>query len=195
MRLRGGEMAYSSRSLLLHGSVGVIMAVLVIAAVNLPIISPILVDAKIGTLVVKVTDAPAPDLRDLHLTINSVEVLGKTGNWNTLPIDDGLQYFDLLQLKNVTKDLSVGKMDVGNYTGIRLQIVSADATLDDGRNIALNVPSGNIDIQVYFEVKPGKTTSLIVDIIVDKIQIAERGNSGKPANLNPQFRAITIPPP
>lgn len=89
----------------------------------------------------------------------------------------------------------MGSIRVGNYTRIRLQIVSANATLDDGRNIALDVPSGNIDIQVHFEVKPGKTTSLIVDIIVDKIQIAERGNSGKPANLNPQFKAITIPPP
>ncbi|MCJ7761661.1 DUF4382 domain-containing protein [Candidatus Bathyarchaeota archaeon] len=188
-------MAYSSRSLLLHGSVGVIIAVLIIAAVNLPVISPILVEAKIGTLAVKVTDAPVPYLRNLHLAINSVEVLGKTGDWNKLPINGGLQYFDLLQLQNVTKDLSVGSIHVGNYTRIRLQIVSANATLDDGRNIALNVPSGNIDIQVHFEVKLGKTTSLIVEIIVDKIQIAERGNSGKPANLNPQFKAIIIPPP
>ncbi len=188
-------MASSSKSLLLHGGVGVIIAVIIIAVVNLPAISPILVEAKTGTLVVKVTDAPVPDLRHLNLAINSVEVLDKTGDWNTMPINGGSQYFDLLQLRNITRDLSVSSIHVGIYTRMRLRIVSADATLDDGRNIALNVPSGNIDIQVHFEVKPGKTTSLIVDIIVDKVQIAERGNSGNPANLNPQFKAIIIPPP
>ena len=188
-------MASSSKSLLLHGGVGVIIAVLIIAAVNLPVISPILVEAKTGTLVVKVTDATVPSLRNLNLAINSVDVLEKTGDWSMMPINGGSQYFDLLQLENITRDLSVGSIRVGNYTKMRLQIVSADATLDDGRNIVLNVPSGRIDIQANFEIKPGKTTSLIVDIIVDKIRIAERGNSGNPANLNPQFKAIIIPPP
>ncbi|MCJ7771071.1 DUF4382 domain-containing protein [Candidatus Bathyarchaeota archaeon] len=188
-------MAYSSRSLLLHGCVGVIIAVLIIAVVsppNIPLITP--VDAK-GTLEVKVTDAPVPDLKHLNLAIDSVEVLNKSGGWNTLSVSGGSTYFDLLQLQNVTKDLSVGKIPPGNYTKIRLMIVSADAKLDDDRDINLDVPSGKIDIQVHFEIKAGKTTSLVIDIIVDKIQIAERGHSGKPVNLNPQFKAIVIPPP
>ena len=188
-------MAYGSKTLLLYGGIVVITAVLIIAAVYSPMILPIFhVEAKTGTLIVKVTDAPVPDLRHLNLTINKVEVSNETGDWNTLPITGGSLYFDLLQLQNVTRDLSIGSIPVGNYTRIRLQIVSANATLADGSNITLNVPSGHIDIQVHFEIKFGKTTNLIIDIIVDKIQIAERGKSGKPANLNSQFRVITIPP-
>jgi hypothetical protein len=188
-------MAYSSRSLLLHGCVGVIIAVLIIAVVSLPsipLIAP--VDAK-GTLEVKVTDAPVPNLKHLNLAINSVEALNKSGGWNTLSISGGSIYFDLLQLQNVTKDLSIGKIPPGNYTKIRLMIVSADAKLDDDGDINLDVPSGKIDIRVHFEIKAGKTTSLVIDIIVDKIQIAERGHSDRHANLNPQFKAIVIPPP
>jgi hypothetical protein len=66
--------------------------------------------------------------------------------------------------------------------------------LSDGTTITLNVPPRHVDIQIRFEIKPGKTTSLIIEIVVDKIQIAERGSSGNPANLNPQFKAITVPP-
>lgn len=189
-------MAYGSKTIFLYGGIGIIAAVLIIAAIYSPMILPIFqVQAKTGTLVVKVTDAPVPDLRHLNLTINKVEVSNETGNRNTLPISGGSIYFDLLELENVTKDLSIGSLPVGNYTKFRMQIVTANATLADGRIITLNVPSGHIDIQVHFEIKAGKTTSLIIDIIVDKIQIAERGKSGMPANLNPQFKAVTIPPP
>ena len=188
-------MTYNSKKIFLYGSAGIIAAVLIIAAIFSPMIFPLFqVEAKTGTLSVKVTDAPVPDLRHLNLTINKVEVSNETGNWETLPISGGALYFDLLKLQNVTKDLSIGEIPIGNYTKIRMQIVTANATLADGRNIPLNVPSGHIDIKTHFEIQPGKMTSLIIDIIVDRIKIAERGNSGKPANLNPQFKAITIPP-
>jgi len=189
------KLAYGSKNIVIYGGVGIIAAVLIIAAVYSPMILPIFqVEAKTGTLAVKVTDAPVTDLRHLNLTINEVAVSNETGNWNALPISGGSLYFDLLQLENVTRDLSIGKIPVGNYTKIRMQIVTANATLADGRVITLNVPSGHIDIKVAFEIKAGKTTGLIIDIIVDKIDIVERGKSGKPANLNPQFKAITIPP-
>ena len=38
-----------------------------------------------------------------------------------------------------------------------------------------------------------KTTSLIIDVLVDRIHIAERGSSGLTANLDPQFKAIATP--
>lgn len=83
---------------------------------------------------------------------------------------------------------------IGNYTKIRLQIVTAKATLGDNRTIDLSVPPGHIDIKTHFKIKKNATTSLIIDIMVDKINIAERGNSGKSANLNPQFKVIVVPP-
>ena len=188
-------MAYGSRTLLLHGGIGIITAALIIAAVYSPMILPIFqADAKTGTLIVKVTDAKDSDLKHLNITINSVEVSNETGGLNTLPIEGGSLYFDLLQLQNVTRDLSIGSIPVGNYTKIRIQILSANATLADGSSLMLNVPSGYIDIRVHFEIKARKTTSLLIDIIVDKIHIAERGKSGQPANLNPQFKTIIIPP-
>jgi len=187
-------MAHGTRKVFLYGAVGILAATIlssslwILPALFMP------VSAGRGTLVVKATDAPVPDLLNLYLTVSSVDVLNRTGGWIPLTIDGGKQYFDLLKLENVTRDLAIGSLPVGNYSKIRLKIDAASATLGDGRQIDLNVPSGHIDLQVKFEIKKGATTGLIVDIVADKVQIAERGKSGKPANLNPQFKLVVIPP-
>ena len=187
-------MAHETRKIFVYGAVGILAATILSSSLWMLPALFMPVSAGKGTLVVKATDAPVPDLLNLNLTISSVDVLNSTGGWIPLTIDGGEQYFDLLKLANVTRDLAIGSLPVGNYSKIRLQIVAANATLGDGRQIDLNVPSGHIDLQVRFEIKEGATTGLIVDIVADKVQIAERGRSGKPANLNPQFKLIVIPP-
>ena len=187
-------MAYGTRKILVYGVIGILAATILSSSILMLPNLFVNVNARTGTLVVKVTDAPVPDLRNLNLTISSVEVLNSTGGWIPLPISSGTSYFDLLKLQNVTKDLAIGSMPVGNYSKIRLKIDTANATLGDGGKIDINVPPGHIDLKVNFEIKEGKTTGLIVDIVADKIQIAERGKSGKPANLNPQFKLVVIPP-
>ena len=191
-------MAYDVRKICFYGAMGMLTAVLIIAAalstpiILLQIFPP--AEAKTGTLIVKLTDAPVTNLKHLNLTIDKLEVRNETGHWTSLPVLDGVASFDLLELENVTMDLAICEIPIGNYTKIRMQVVSANATLSDNTVIPLNVPSGHVDIHAHFEIKPGKTTSLIIDIIVDKVHIAERGKSGKPANLNPQFKPIVIPP-
>jgi hypothetical protein len=182
----------AKRLTLRYGAAAVVLSLIIIGTTLYA--NPFAANAKTGTLTVKVKDAPVPDLLNLNLTISSFEVLNATGKWISLPIEGGTQYFDLLKLENVTRDLAVGKLPVGNFSKIRLKIDTANATLSDGRKIDLNVPSGHIDLQVKFEIKGGKTTSLIIDIIADKVQIAEWGSSGKPANLNPQFKFVVMPP-
>ena len=187
-------MAYGTRKVIIYGVIGILAATILSSSLGIIPNLFMATNAKTGTLAVKVKDAPVPSLLNLNLTISSFEVLNSTGKWVSLPIEGGVQYFDLLKLDNVTRDLAVGSLPVGNFSKIRLKIDTANATLSDGRQIDLNVPSGRIDLQVKFEIKGGKTTSLIIDIIADKVQIAERGNSGKPANLNPQFKFAVIPP-
>jgi len=188
------KMAHETHKVFVYGAMGILAATLLSSSLwMLPnLFMP--VNAGKGTLVVKVTDAPVPDLLNLYLTITSVDVLDPTGGWTPLTIDGGKQYFDLLKLENVASDLAVGTLPVGSYSKIRLRIESATATLGDERRIDLNVPSGHVDLQIKFEIVEGATTGLIVDIVADKVQIAERGRSGMPANLNPQFKCVVIPP-
>jgi hypothetical protein len=115
-------------------------------------------------------------------------------SWVPVPISGGIQQFDLLKLQGVTRDLALGNLPVGNFSKIRLRIDAANATLGDGSKINLKVPSGHIDLQVSFEIEAGKTTSLVIDIIVDSVQIAEAGQSGNAPNLNPQFKFLVVSP-
>lgn len=192
------KMAYGNRKIIFYGAAGIIAAIIMIAAVLsassiINLVNPPRT-SNLGMLIVKVTDAPVPDLKNLNLTIDSVDVSNETGNWIPVPITNGTAYFDLLKLENVTRDLGTSSIPAGNYTKIRMHIVSANATKSDDGVMELNVPPGHIDISVHFEIKAEKTTSLIIDIIVDKVQIAKNGNSGNPANLNPQFKATVVPP-
>lgn len=193
-------MMYTSRKKLYYGAAGFLAAVILIAVVSstpmiLQTIFPPVVEAKTGTLIVKLTDAPVPDLKHLNLTINRVEVRDEAGNWTSTGLLSADTYFDLLKLENVTMDLAISEgILIGNYTKIRLKIVTANATLGDNRTIELSVPRGHIDLKTHFEIKKNATTNLIIDIMFDKIKIAERGNSGKSANLKPQFKVIVVPP-
>jgi hypothetical protein len=186
-------MAYGTRKILIYGVIGILAATILSSSIMM-LPNLFMANANTGTLVVKVTDAPVPDLLNLYLTISSVEVLDRTGGWIPLTVSVGTDSFDLLKLENEAIDLAIGKILVGDYSKIRLKIETASATLIDGSPIDLNVPPGHIDLQVKFEIKEGKTTGLIVDIIADKAQIAESGRSGKPANLNPQFKLVVMPP-
>jgi len=184
-------MAYESRKVLVYGIIGILAATILSSSLGI-IPNLFMVNAK-GTLDVKVTDAPVPDLKELWITISSFEVQDSEGTWTQVPIEGGTKKFDLLLLIDVTMNLAEVDLPVGEFTKIRLKIDEASALIGD-ETIPLNVPSGHIDLQVKFEIRGGKTTSLIIDIIADKVQIAERGSSGKPANLNPQFKFLVVPP-
>ncbi|MEM2428030.1 MAG: DUF4382 domain-containing protein [Candidatus Bathyarchaeia archaeon] len=170
----------------------VVVVFAVVVVYMFPTLKRLIFPPKTGTLIVEVTDAPIHSLAHLNISIDDVEVQKEAGGWIKLEICNSS--FDLLKLQNVTSSLAIGELEPGNYSKIRMHIVEANATLDDGTVILLNVPPEHIDIQVHFEVKRGETTKLIIDIDVDKIQIAENAASGKPANLNPQFKTTVISP-
>lgn len=136
--------------------------------------------ANDGTLTILLTDAPV-QLKELNVTIDKVQVHMEGGGnetWTTLPFvgDVSQVSVNLLTLQNVTKDLSVGQVSAGNYTMIRLGIVSASVTYADGTTEAVRVPSGNINIIVHFEVKAGGTTKVLIDMTSDFVAISHSGN-------------------
>lgn len=167
-----------------------IMVLAVIVVYIFPTLTRLLFPPKTGTLIVEVTDAPVSSLKHLNISIDSVEVQKESEGWIKLEIRNAS--FDLLKLQNVTSTLAIGELEPGNYSKIRMHIVEANATLNDGTVILLNVPPGHIDLQVQFEIEAGRKTTILIDIDVDKIQIAENAISGKPANLNPQFKTTVL---
>ena len=150
-------------------------------------------DGDVGTLVVRLTDAPFPiDLVDeANVTINKIELRESADGddpFLTL-IEDVELPFNLLDLQNdVTGDLVQIEIPVGSYNLVRLYVSEANVILKDGTNFDLTIPSGaqtgiKIFIQPAIEVVGGLTSELLLDFDVSKSFVVQ-GNPNTPAGIN-----------
>lgn len=170
-------MAVEARKIGLYGILGVLGAILIIAGIlisglRLPTFVP-----NTGTLIIKLTDAPA-NITHLNVTITGVSVrrvengsepwvdLGFVGGESSVSLD-------LLELENVTRDLSATDIPSGSYTKIRMDVGVTNVTYAEGGWDPVNVPSGKIDLIVRFEIESGGVRMVLVDMWV---AISESGN-------------------
>lgn len=177
-------MTFGARKVGMYGTMGVLVAALIIAGIvfsglRLPAFVP-----NTGTLIIKLTDAPA-NITHLNVTITSISVQrveDDNETWVDLAFVDGVSSvsLDLLELENVTRDLSVTDIPSGNYTKIRLSIGEANVTYAEGGWEPVRVPSGKIDVIVHFEIESGGVRIVLIDMWV------AISNSG---NLRPVLKA------
>lgn len=129
-------------------------------------------NAGMGTLEVSITDAPRHDqVTKVWVTIGDVQVhkagIGQDddsdGSWMTVLEDVG--EVELLSLTNgIVQKLGSAQLASGNYTQVRLEVVSAKVQLNGGGdNVTAEVPSGKIKLVHPFEVKDGCITGLKLD--------------------------------
>jgi len=175
-------MAFEARKLVFFGIAGILLASLIIAAV---VVAP--ATAKTGILIVKVTDKPPQrqNLQKLLVTIDQLTAhrqgAGITGDtWVTLQFKEGVTEveIDLLELENVIKDFSITEIPEGNYTMLKMRVVSATAVYSTGE-VPLKVPGEHIMMPIHFRIKAGKATTVLLDINYDKIVIS-KANTLKP---------------
>jgi hypothetical protein len=166
------------------GAAGVVIALLVIAGLWTSGLLPWLQNR--GILVVKLTDAPV-ELEHLNVTITSLAVqkAGEDSGWMNLSFVEGKTsiYVDILALQNITQDLSVTQLSSGNYTKLRMDISTANATYTDGTTVNLTVPPGHLDIIIHFEIIAGETTTLLVDMT---------GHISETNRLTPELKATVV---
>ena len=171
-------MTFDARKVGMYGTMGVLVAALIIAGIvfsglRLPTFVP-----NTGTLIIKLTDAPV-DLKHLNITITSVSIHRVEDDvWENLTFVGGVSSvsLDLLELVNVTRDLSETVIDSGNYTKIRLSIGEANVTYAEGGSGPVRVPSGKIDVKVHFEIESGGVRIVLIDMWVDWIAISNSNN-------------------
>jgi hypothetical protein len=191
-------MMEDAKPLGLYGASGILVAIIIIAGIitssmHFPSLRlPDFFAADKGTLVIKLTDAPV-DLQSLYVNISSLEalkVLNDAEEWIPLSFVDGKSwvYVDILTLQNVSMDLSITEIPPGNYTKLRMKITSAQAIYkEDTSPVELIVPPGKIDIIIHFEVKPGETTKILIDMEAKWVAIS------KTHRLRPVLKATLIP--
>lgn len=183
----------SRRYILTFAVIGILIAtgLIAIGTFGPTVLLPTIFPARAGTLDIKVTDAPVQDLSSLNITVDQFEVhQQETGQWINVTINKGQVTFDLVKLRNITQDAALDQITPGNYTKIRMHVLSAIAQIDGGDLITVRFPPNKLDIIVHFEVKAGQTTSVILDIQVDTFKIAENPQH----NATPVIKATVIPP-
>ncbi len=173
-------MTFDARKVGLYGTTGVLVAALIIAGIVFSGLRLPTFVSNTGTLIIKLTDAPA-NITHLNVTITSVSVQrveNDNETWVDLAFVGGVSSvsLDLLELENVTRDLSVADIPSGNYTKIRLGIGEANVTYAEGGWEPVNVPPDKIDVKVHFEIESGGVRTLLIDMWVDWIAISNSNN-------------------
>jgi len=195
--LRSGEnekMADDIRKMGIFAAAGMLVAVLIIAGVvaggiRFPSLRlPCMVSDK-GTLIIKIMDKPT-ELKHLNITIDWVQIKDQDENWINLTIKGDVPfYFDLLALQNITETLSETAIPAGNYTMIRMHVLTANATYPDDSNATLNVPSSviRIPLKPHIKMESEGSVTVIIDLQPEDLKTIAISKS---LNLRPVIRAI-----
>jgi hypothetical protein len=123
-----------------------------------------------GTLVMKLTDAPAgADITAATVTISNVQVHmaaadeeenATSDSWET--VVSGPVTYDLLQLKDAAVVLGNETLKAGKYTQIRLTVDKAIVTVN-GEEQELTIPSKTVKLVRPFTIVANETTTLTLD--------------------------------
>ncbi len=128
-----------------------------------------------GQVVVRVMDAPGV-WAHVNVQFSAVyihEANKSADTWTQLPIAAGT--IDLASLQNVSDVLASARLGPGHYTQIRFNVTSAQGVLEAGGTVDFTVPSGELKTDQQFDIVSGKTTTLTVDINLDR-SIVQLGN-------------------
>lgn len=146
-----------------------------------------------GTLEVRLIDAPLENVAEVNVVIDSVQV-NNTDNeegWET--ISTPMELFNLLELTNgAYAVLGEAELEAGTYEQIRLILNSEGNNLvfEDSTTQDLIIPSGTqtgIKLNINAEIEEGFTYTLILDFDAGR-SVVKAGSSGKYL-LKPVIRA------
>ncbi len=157
-------------------SMKAVLAIAVAAIVTIGAVGVFLVvsSPSTGKVTIMVKDLPA-DWTHVNVTFSEVRIHQADTNdsgWINLSMPGGS--IDLKALVNVSELLASGNVGTGKYTQIRIVVESVVGTLANGTLVEFTVPSGELKINHPFNVTAGETTTLTVDIDLDKSIIENR---------------------
>jgi len=131
-----------------------------------------------GTVLFLLTDAPVDELSAIYLEVTEATLIGGNGQQT---IFSGNKTINLLDLAHFNEPIAFGEVLAGDYTKIRLQILSVELVDKvTEKSTFLRLPAnGKIDLldQGRFTVFPGRTLVVEIDVDANKsVHIVGTGN-------------------
>ena len=180
------DMSTGIRQLGLFGVAGVLVAALIIA--GFVIGGNVFQASGKGVLTIQIMDKPV-ELDHLNMTIDWARIQDDAGNWHNLTLNTAPFYFDLLALQNMSETLSETEIPAGNYTMIRMHVLTANATYPDGNVTDLRVPSDTIKVLLkpHLSLESSGEVTVLIDLQPDDLNSIAVSKS---LNLRPVIKAV-----
>lgn len=128
------------------------------------------VTLQLGTIQIRVTDQPAPDVTAIVVTSSSIEINKASSEtesgWTTL-VDEETS-FDLLAVAGIEEILGSAELEVAVYPQVRMHVESVTVSFTDGTEIQADVPSDVIRVVGPITVEEGETTIATFDFDAGK---------------------------
>lgn len=140
------------------------------------VLIPLLTSPAMGTLEIRITDAP-PDKRlitEINVNVTKIEVHkaddtdSDNGTWIT--VIEGSYPFDLLKLEGVEEPIGSKKVPAGKYTQMRINVEPLNAVVEGGQVVVLEIPSDSLKIinPPIFNVSEDGVTTVVIDFDLQK---------------------------
>ena len=124
-----------------------------------------------GTLEMRVTDLPNPTITAIEIVAEQIQVhSASTGEWMT--VVEGPVSFDLIALAGIEEILGSSSLPAGEYTQVRLSIISTTIT-DDGTENEAQVPGDTLKVVRPFTIQVGETTIATLDFDAEKSVVVQ----------------------
>ena len=127
------------------------------------------VESKMSFTEIRVGDMPTDDFSHVNITFSEIK-LHKSGNdsgWVNISMDNTTVDLLYLHINNLTEQLGIGEIEIGNYTKLWIIVENATGVLKaTNETIYFDVPSGTLKIQQLFKLQEGNNT-ITVDINLD----------------------------
>jgi hypothetical protein len=149
---------------------------------------------KMSFTTILISDAPSDNFSHINVTFSQVKV-HKSGNdndsgWITFDIEAKTIDMIYLHQNNLSEELGVKNLTVGNYTKLWIVVDSATGVLkESGEEITFDVPSGDLKIQQSFQIKEGNTT---IDVELDLDRSVLYVPQGGVYKLRPQLGKMKV---
>ena len=143
----------------------IVLAVVIIAAAGAFVLLQPSSGTSSGIVSIYVKDA-STDWKYVNVTFSEVQIHqasgGNDSGWQTISMENST--IDLAALTNISQLLGSSSVPAGNYTQIRIVVISVTGMMNNGTNVTFNVPSGELKTTHPFEIVAGNTRSFTIDV-------------------------------
>ncbi|MDD3493628.1 MAG: PKD domain-containing protein [Candidatus Thermoplasmatota archaeon] len=135
-------------------------------------------EAKTSMVEIRVGDMPTQDFTSINVTFSEVKLYSNHTGWLSIATEPTTIDLLYLHMNNLTQQLGLTEVEVGNYSKLWIVVDNASGVLrDTNQTVYFDVPSGTLKIQHLFVLQEGNHT-ITVDIDLDNSVFA-RGDMYK----------------